>query len=109
MKFFLRLTRHADAFVRPHVVETGTLVLARVRFALVEVDFTPRSRESGRAVADKRAGCVDADSSVFARGTLVAFVEVFRAVEALEALRAGTLILASQDGSVAVGVGVARV
>lgn len=62
-------TWHTDASEGPWIVETGSVVLARVRLALVDVGLAPRSGESLGAVAGERARRVHAHSVVLARRT----------------------------------------
>lgn len=76
-------TRHADAAEGSRVVETGAIVLTGMGFALVHVRFASRPRESLRTVAGERAGRVHANTVVLARGSLLALVDVLRAVDPL--------------------------
>lgn len=79
---------HADTAEAATLVQTGALVLARVGVAFIDVDFTSGPRETTSAVAAERARRVDAETLVFAREALGAFVHIFGAVDALEAVRA---------------------
>ena len=63
-----RLTWHANALEYASAVDAGSLVQARVGFALVDVGFATEAFESGWAIAAVRSGHVNADSVVFARG-----------------------------------------
>lgn len=84
------ITWHADASKSARIVETTSLILARMRFALVDVRLTTRSSEALTTVASKRAGNVDAKTIMLTRRALEALVDVLRAVWSLVALRART-------------------
>lgn len=60
------LTRHADASESPRIVQAGTVVLARMRLALVHVRLASRPSESLRAIAREGSGRVHADAVVLA-------------------------------------------
>ena len=59
------LTRHADASESTPFVNAGSLVLAWVRLALVDVDLAPATPKPGWAIAFVRPGCVDTNTSMF--------------------------------------------
>ena len=61
------LTGHANAAKSAAFVDAGPLVLAGVRFALVDVHFTSAAFEAGAAVALVGAGQVHASPAVLAR------------------------------------------
>lgn len=87
MEKFL-ITWHADAAESAWIIETTSLVLARMRLALVDVRLAARTGEALTAVAGERAGNVDADTVVFAGRSLKAFVNVLGAVCSFVSLRA---------------------
>ena len=84
----MRRTRHADAAEGAAFIEAGAVILAGIRIALVDVDLAARSREAPRAVALERSRRIHAEAVVLARRSRLAFVNVLRAVDALEALGA---------------------
>ena len=102
-------TWHANASESAALVQTGAVVLARIRVAFVDVDLAARSGESARAVALERSGRVDAQSVVFARRAGFAFVDVFRAVDSFEAVGTRTQVGAVDGTRFATGAGVARI
>jgi len=104
-----RVTWHANASESAALVQTGAVVLARIRVAFVDVDLAARSGESARAVALERSGSVDAQSVVFARRAGFAFVDVFRAVHSFEAVGTRTQVGAVDGTRFATGTGVARI
>lgn len=77
--------------------------------ALVHVRLAARPREALRTVARKRAGRVHADAVVLARRSLLALVNVLRAVDALVPGRARARERAVDRTGVAQGVRVARI
>jgi hypothetical protein len=64
-----RLTRHTNASERSRIVQTGSVVVARMGFAFVHVGLASWSGEALGAVAGEAAGGVDADAVVLAGGT----------------------------------------
>lgn len=62
-----KLTWHTDTSEGARIVQTGTVVLTRVRLTLVDVGLTARTGEPLGAVAHERTRRVDADTVVFAR------------------------------------------
>lgn len=97
--------RHADASECSRVVQAASFILTWVRFTFVDVCFATGTGEALTAVASKRSRNVNANSVVFAGRTcwnksrlvsiqtvsfnyhtLVAFVNVFRAVGTFVAL-----------------------
>ena len=68
MQVLAALTVHTDAAVEAAEVQAGGVVLTRAGQALVHVDLTPRSLEALRTVAAERPRCVNARSSMVARG-----------------------------------------
>lgn len=63
----ISLTRHADASESPGIVQTGSVVVTRMRLALVDVCLASGTGESLRAIARKTTRSVDANSVVLAR------------------------------------------
>lgn len=101
------LTWHAYASKCARIVEAAAIVLARMAFALVDIRFAPRPRESLRTVARKRTGRVDALAVVLARRALHTLVNVFRAIDAFVAGRTGARVRSIHRTRVADGVCVA--
>jgi len=71
-----RESGHANAAKSATFVDARPLVLARVRFALIDVHLAATSLEPGQAVASVRARHVNAGPAVFTRRALIAFVDV---------------------------------
>ena len=63
----VRRTVHAEAGESATVIETGALVLTRVRCTLINIHLAPVSRVARCAVTPKRAGGINTPSSVLAR------------------------------------------
>lgn len=61
------LTWHAETRESSNFIQTGGIVLARIRMALVDVHFTARSRVPLQTLTVKRAFCVYTFPSVFTR------------------------------------------
>lgn len=80
-------TWHADASKCPRVVQTASIILARMTLTFINIRLASRTRETLRAIACKRTGCVHALAVVFAWRTLHTFVDVFGAVDAFVAGR----------------------
>lgn len=86
------LTWHANASECAGIVETASIILAWMTFAFVHIGFTSRTSESLRTIASKRTGCIHANAVVFARWSLIAFVNVFGTVNAFVATGTGTCV-----------------
>ena len=61
------LTWHADAAVPSAFVDAGSLVLARIGLALVDIDLAASPGETGDTVATVGARGVDTDAVVLTR------------------------------------------
>lgn len=72
--------------------------------AFIDIRLASRSRETLRAIACKRTGCVHALAVVFAWRTLHTFVDVFGAVDAFVAGCTGTRVRAIHRTRVTNGV-----
>lgn len=100
---------HANATERARIVQAAALVLARMRFAFVDVRLAARPGESLGAVAHERARRIHTDAIVFARRSLVAFINILGAVDALVAGRTGARVGAIDRTRVANGIGMTRI
>lgn len=64
---FLTCTRHADAGVVSDAIQTGAVVLAWVRGALVDILFTARPGIASNTVTGEGAICVHTLATVLTR------------------------------------------
>ena len=104
-----QLTRHADASECSALIQAGTVILAGIRVAFVDVDFATRPGESAGAVAAERAGRVDAKAVVLARRACLALVNIVGAINAFVSVGAGAHVGAVDGARVANGARVAWV
>lgn len=80
-----------------------------MRLALVDVGLAPGPGKALSTVAGERAGRVDTDAVVLARGTLITLVDILGTVDALVAHRAGTRKRPVDRAGITDCIGVARI